>query len=263
MCAPGCTEHMMTELSQRRQRCGAIAAGVASIRPFPSFSTVIDLTHTLSPEFPTFEGEPGVSLKQVKYFGKDGYNLLEWTVQEHSGTHLDAPLHFSEGGASIELIPIEQLLAPLAVIDVIAAAEADADYRLSPDDIIAWEKIHGPLPEGCCVAMNSGWERRLGSPFFTGLDDGGVMHFPGVHEETAHMLLAERVVVGLAVDTLSLDHGPSTGFETHMAWLPAGRWGLENVANLGLAPPVGATVVVGAPKIKGATGGPSRVFALA
>jgi kynurenine formamidase len=66
----------------------------------------------------------------------------------------------------------------------------------------------------------------------------------------------------LAVDTLSLDHGPSTGFETHVVWLPTGRWGLENVANLGLAPPVGATIVVGAPKIKGATGGPTRVLAL-
>jgi kynurenine formamidase len=262
MCAPGCTEHLITELSRHSPRRGASATGVVSVRQFPSFSAIIDLTHTLSPEFPTFENAPGVSLKQIKRVREDGYTLLEWTIQEHSGTHLDAPLHFSEDGASAEMIPVEQLLAPLAIIDVIAAAEADVDYRLVPDDILAWEKVHGPLPEGCCVAMNSGWERHLGSPSFTGLDDGGVMHFPGVHEETAHMLLTERAVAGLAVDTLSLDHGPSTGFETHTVWLPAGRWGLENVANLSLAPPAGATLVVGAPKIKGVTGGPTRVFAL-
>jgi kynurenine formamidase len=69
-------------------------------------------------------------------------------------------------------------------------------------------------------------------------------------------------VRGIAVDTLSLDHGPSKDFGTHLAWLPSGRWGLECVANLGQCPATGATIVVGGPKVRGATGGPSRVFAL-
>jgi kynurenine formamidase len=64
------------------------------------------------------------------------------------------------------------------------------------------------------------------------------------------------------VDTISLDHGASKDFRTHTTWLPAGRWGLESVANLDKLPPRGATLVVGAPKIKGATGGPTRVLAL-
>jgi kynurenine formamidase len=88
------------------------------------------------------------------------------------------------------------------------------------------------------------------------------MHFPGFHPEATRMLLEETDLVGIVVDTLSIDHGASADFATHYAWLPAGRWGLECVANLDRLPASGATLVVGAPKFRGGTGGPSRVFAL-
>ena len=90
----------------------------------------------------------------------------------------------------------------------------------------------------------------------------GEMHFPGFHVEAAELLIERANAAGIAVDTLSLDHGPSADFATHYAWLPCGRWGLEAVANLAELPATGATLVVGGPKIKGATGGPSRVLAL-
>jgi kynurenine formamidase len=61
---------------------------------------------------------------------------------------------------------------------------------------------------------------------------------------------------------MSLDNGPSKDFKTHHAWLPAGRWGLENVANLEKLSPSEAILVVGLPKVKGATGGPVRLIAL-
>ena len=75
-------------------------------------------------------------------------------------------------------------------------------------------------------------------------------------------LLLERGVAGVAVDTLSLDHGSSRDFAFHLAWLGAGRWGLECAANLGALPPTGATIVVGVPRIAGGTGGPGRALAL-
>ena len=112
------------------------------------------------------------------------------------------------------------------------------------------------------MALYSGWETHLGSGRFAGKDDKGVFHFPGFHPEATAMLLERRNIAGLAVDTLSLDHGPSKEFKTHTTWLPAGRWGVENMAGLGNVPPAGATLVVGAPKVKGASGGPARVYAL-
>jgi kynurenine formamidase len=271
MCVPGCLEHVKAALSRRSffKGVGAAAATAAALTPdaaeaqaFPPFARVVDLTHTLTPEFPTFAGPPGIDIKRVKEFKKDGYNLNEWTVQEHSGTHMDAPLHFSENGAGPDALPARQLVAPLVVIDVAAKAAANPDYQLTPADIRRWERRYGRLPRGCCVAMHAGWGRHVASPRFAGRDSGGVLHFPGFHPDAAAMLMKERNVIGIAVDTLSLDHGPSKDFKTHYAWLPSGRWGLEAVANLDRLPARGATLVVGAPKIKGATGGPTRLLAL-
>ena len=274
MCAPGCIEHVTRRLSRRALLTAtagvALAADDAAARTtakrepasFPAFRRVVDLTHTHSPEFPTFFGTPGLSLKRLKELKADGFNMMEWTVLEHSGTHIDAPIHFSATGPGPAELAVDRLVVPLAVIDVADKAARDPDYQLTPDDIRAWEKRHGRLPARACVAMHSGWDSHVTAPRFVGKDAAGVFHFPGIHPDTSRMLIAERDVSGLAVDTLSLDHGPSKTFETHYSWLPAMRWGLENVAGLGQLPARGATIVVGAPKFKGATGGPTRVLAL-
>jgi kynurenine formamidase len=246
----------------------AATAAFAAVAATParaqrSFSRVIDLTHTLSPGFPTFFGTPGITIEKRFTLKKDGANVNWWHVLEHAGTHIDAPFHYSDTGASIDLIPAEQLVVPLAVIDVSAKAAHHADYAMSKEDLLDWESRNGPLPHGCCVAMHSGWGRRVANPAkFVGKDPGGVMHFPGIDPQAAAWLLKERMVAGLAVDTLSLDPGNSKNFKTHAAWLPAGRWGIENIANLDKVPRAGATLVAGVPKVKDATGGPARIFAL-
>ena len=124
-------------------------------------------------------------------------------------------------------------MVPLAVIDVRKQAEKDPDYLMGIEDVLTWEKRFKKLPKSCCVAMLSGWGSHVGDAAkFTGKDANGTFHFPGISPELAEWLLKERKVLGLAVDTLSLDNGPSKDFKTHHIWLPAGRWGLENVANL-------------------------------
>jgi kynurenine formamidase len=182
-------------------------------------------------------------------------------VLEHAGTHVDAPFHYSDAGATAEKIAPEQLVVPLAVVDVAAKAARNADYQLSRQDLAEWEEKHGPLPDDCCVAMHSGWAQHATSARYAG-KNSGTMHFPGIHPQVAEWLIKERRVAGLAVDTLSLDHGPSRDFRTHQLWLPSGRWGVENIANLDKVPASGATIVVGLPKVKDASGGPARIFAL-
>jgi kynurenine formamidase len=269
MCVPGCGEAVHRALSRRgffrgaaASGAGFAAAGVTPARAQRGFSKVVDLTHTLSPEFPTFFGIAGIAIERRYRLKKDGANVNWWHVLEHAGTHIDAPFHFADAGAAVEGITADQLIVPLAVVDVSAKAARDADYAMTRGDLVEWEVKHGRLADGSCIAMNSGWARHVGTEKFARKDAAGVMHFPGIHPEAAEWLLKERSVVGLAVDTLSLDHGPSRGFKTHSLWLPAGRWGIENIANLDKVPSVGATLVVGAPKVKGASGAPARVFAL-
>ncbi|NOX63949.1 MAG: twin-arginine translocation signal domain-containing protein [Chloroflexi bacterium] len=280
MCAPRVQESVLRRLSRRDflKFAGGVglAAGVSACAPPPppvakpsqpneakfSFSQVVDLTHTLWPTFPTFGGGQNYEEEVLFTFEKDGFNMKRWSLVEHTGTHIDTPFHFSADGWSAEQIPVEKLLGPLAIIDIRAKAAENADAQLTPDDIKAWEAEHGPLPEKGIVAMYSGWEEFVNSDKFRNADENGVMHFPGFHEEAVLFLLEERDIVGIAVDTLSLDYGPSTDFATHYAWLPQNRWGMENVANLGQLPPKGAIMVAGSPTIQGATGGPSRVIAL-
>jgi kynurenine formamidase len=269
MCVPGCQEAVHRALTRRGFFKNAAAAGIAASVIAPaeaaprSFRRIADLTHTMSPEFPTFFGVPGIEMEKKFEVKKDGFNLNWWKIIEHAGTHLDAPIHFTESGPTVEKIAVETLVVPLAVINVASRAEENPDYQLARQDLIDWERRHRRLPANCCVAMHSGWARHAGnSAKYTGKDSGGTFHFPGISPRATEWLLKERKVAGIAVDTLSLDHGPSKEFETHKLWLGAGRWGLENVANLDKVPETGATLVVGVAKVKDATGGPTRVIAL-
>ena len=272
MCVPGCLETFGRRLSRRGLISGAglataaVAASVVAPRVRAaepkSFSRVIDLTHAMGPDFPTYDGDSNLEMETLVTLAKDGYNMKRWLLVEHTGTHMDAPIHFSTDGRPADQIPVEDLVVPLVVVDIRAKAAANPDAQLTPDDLKAFEAEHGPIPTGAAVAMQSGWDERVGTPgAFRNADADGTMHFPGFHIEAADFLI-ERDAAGIAVDTLSLDHGPSADFATHYRWLPANRWGLEAVANLAALPAVGATLVVGGPKIKGATGGPSRVLAL-
>ena len=271
MCVPGCQEAVRAALSRRGFFKGAAAAGFAATAiaaPAQAamaprrFRSVVDLTHTMSPAFPTFFGVPGIELQKQFDFKKDGFNLNWWRIIEHAGTHLDAPIHFSENGATVEKLAADTLIAPLAVIDVRTKAAQNADYLVTRQDLLDYEKKNRKLPDSCCVAMLSGWGEYVGDAAkYTGAANG-VFHFPGFSPEAAEWLLKERKAVGLAVDTLSLDNGPSKDFKVHHSWLPSGRWGLENVANLDKVPAAGATLIVGVAKVKDATGGPARLMAL-
>ena len=222
--------------------------------------SVEDMTHTLHEDFPTYFGENQFSREQLFNFADNGFNLQQLTINEHTGTHIDAPLHFSADGQSVDEIPVSSLVAPLCVIDIASRAAEDADAQVTPDDLQAWIDTNGDIPDNACVAMHSGWGPKVDTDEFRNFD-GTAQHYPGFHIEAAEMLL-ETGAQSIAVDTLSLDHGMSPDFATHYAWLPAGRFGIECLANLDRVPAAGATLVIGAPKHRGGTGGPARIFAM-
>lgn len=266
-----CDACVMGRVAGRLGRRGIVAALAmaaalptgASAQPVraASFSRVVDLTHTLHPAFPTFGGEPAIGIEKTKNIATDGYGMNRLTYTEHVGTHFDAPAHFSASGPTVDALPAQQLVCPLAVIDITARTAAHADAQVTPEDVVAHERGHGRIPAGACVALRSGWDAHVATPRFRNANAAGALAFPGFRPDVAKILL-ERNVAGVAVDTLSLDHGGSKDFAFHVAWLGAGRWGLECAANLGQLPARGATIVAGAPKIAGGTGGPGRVFAL-
>ena len=237
-----------------------VAGGLTTARPALAQSSgkVVDLTHAWDGSFPTFDGNPGIIYEPAVKFEESGYQLWKLTIYEHSGTHIDAPLHFSADGASVADLAPEKLVCPLCVLDLTAKAAEDANAMVEPADIEAWVSANGDIPAGACVAMHTGWAAKVGSPDFRNTPDGKFA-FPGFSKAATDML-AGLDVACIGVDSLSLDPGNSADFAVHNSWLPGGRFGVEALANLDQLPAKGATVFIGAPKHKGGTGGPARVM---
>ncbi len=218
---------------------------------------VIDLAQALGADTPVWPGMERLAAQTSETYEDDGVFARVVTVGEHTGTHLDAPAHFHEGGVTIEGIPADDLVCEAAMIDVRAACAMDADYTLSVADVLEHERAHGPLAKRCAVLVCTGWSayRREDARYVS------AMRFPGVSPEAARLLI-ERDVAGIGIDTLSIDAGVAADSPTHRITLPAGLWQLEGLVNLELLPPRGALLVIGAPPLAGGSGVPARPLAL-
>ncbi len=246
-----------------------LAAGAAAPVDLRNFR-LVDLTHAFDAAtiyWPT--ATSGFELKEVHkgttpagYF----YSAYSFCAPEHGGTHLDAPVHFAVKGRSAEMVALEQLVAPAVVIDVSAKAAAHADYRLTTADVLAWETRHRQVPGGAIVLLRTGWSARWpDKKRYLGDDtpgDASKLHFPSYGKAAAELLVRERKVGVLGVDTASIDHGPSQDFIVHQVAAAANVPALEKLARLEDLPETGAWVIALPMKIAGGSGGPLRVVAL-
>ncbi|MEM1180023.1 MAG: cyclase family protein [Acidobacteriota bacterium] len=233
-------------------------------------ATLIDLTYTYDEDTVYWPTAPSTfDLHQDAYGETDAgffYASNSFCTPEHGGTHLDAPIHFAAGKMTSDQLPLESLLSPAVVIDIAAQAAANPDYVLSAEDVLAWEAEHGMIEAGTIVMLRTGWGAKWPDrKAYLGDDtpgDASNLHFPSYGEASARLLVEERKVAVLGVDTASIDHGPSRDFIAHQIANRADVPGLENVANLHRLPPRGAYVIALPMKIGGGSGGPVRIVAL-
>lgn len=230
---------------------------------------LVDLTHPLDSATLYWPTSPSrFALERLAWGPTPGgyfYAANRFSAPEHGGTHLDAPVHFHEGGATTDRIALERLIAPAVVIDVSDRARTDPDYRLTPADVEAFERDHGPIAAGTIVLLRTGWSARWpDARGYLGDDrpgDASNLHFPSYGVEAARLLVEHRRVAALGADVASIDYGPSTDFMVHRVAAAQGVPGLENLANLDRVPATGAVVAALPIKIAGGSGGPVRVVA--
>jgi kynurenine formamidase len=249
-----------------------VSVGLAATSPIVdlSKSRLIDLTHPYNAQTIYWPTAPSrFHLETLAHGPTPGgyfYSSYSFSTPEHGGTHLDAPAHFSEQGRTADQVPLEQLIAPAVVIDVSSAASSDPDYRLSPEDVATFERQHGLIEAGTIVLLRTGWSRRWPDvKSYLGDDtpgDASKLRFPSYGEASARLLVEDRRVAAVGVDTASIDYGRSSDFLVHR--LAAARQvpGLENLTNLDQVPPIGALVIALPIKIEGGSGGPVRVVAV-
>lgn len=223
---------------------------------------VVDLTQPLGPDTVMWPGAPQPVMETVLTIAHDGFYNRRVSVFEHAGTHFDAPCHMVEGGASVDAIPADRLVRPLAVIDISAELDGDPDGVLTLAQVHAFETRHGRIPDGAAVFLRTGWEEFNTDPARYA-NAPGPLRFPGFGAESARFLVEERRAAGLGTDTLGIDTGAATDFVVHRQIShPRGVWHVENLQNLKAVPPLGAWVVVGVVKLVDGSGGPARVLAL-
>lgn len=231
---------------------------------------LVDLTHSYNEAtlyWPTATSK--FELAELAHGETEGgffYSAYSVCTPEHGGTHLDAPLHFSESGLPNDALPLENLIAPAVVVDVVSKADRDSNYRLTVKDVRDFEAEHGEIAPGTIVLLRTGWSSRWPSARgYLGGDtpgDATNLSFPSYGDAAARLLVEERRVAILGVDTASIDYGPSQDFTVHRIAAASNVAGLENLTNLDRLPPTGATVIALPMKIEGGSGGPVRVVAL-
>ena len=254
-------------MSALAQFAGALSVG--QIR-------VVDLTHTLDPDFPVIVLPPEFGqcarfrVEEVSRYDSRGpaWYWQNFSCGEHTGTHFDAPIHWISGkdlpNASVDTIPTSSFVAPACVIDCSAQAAEDEDFLLMPQHILEWEQQHGEIPAGSWLLMRTDWSHRRGAEYINLREDGA--HSPGPSAEAVEMLISDRDIVGFGTETVGTDAGQAQHltppYPAHYRFHGANKYGLQCLANLDQLPATGAVLVCPPLKIKRGSGSPLRVLAL-
>ena len=236
---------------------------------------IVDLTHTLDPDFPVIILPPEFGqcarfrMEEVSAYDHRGpaWKWHKLTLNEHTGTHFDAPSHWVSGkdvpNGDVDEIDPSVFVGPVVVIDCSAGAAENDDFELTPDVILAWEAEHGEIPADAWVLMRTDWSKRSGAQYLNMAEDGP--HSPGPTPDAIRLLL-KRDIRGFGTETVGTDAGQGSHYvppyPAHYLLHGAGRFGLQCMCNLDQLPATGALLIAPPLKIKGGTGSPTRVLAM-
>jgi kynurenine formamidase len=224
----------------------------------------VDLTHTITPSIPVWAGfgpskfGPTLNPKTGKpyTYKDDGFEATRYEFStDQFGTQLDPPAHWNPDFPAIDELPATYCVRPLAVISIVAQVKKDQGYHLTVEDISAWERKHGRIPEGAVVFVRCDWSKEWPNP-----ELATRTNFPGVKLAALKFLHEQRKILFHGHEPLDTDTTPDLEGE---AWLLRnGYTQAEGVANLDQVPEMGALVAIGFPKLKGGTGGYARYIAI-
>lgn len=237
------------------------------LAPLLSSRTYTDLTHAFHPGQPHFAAFPDEQREALfDMENGDGFTAHRYSIVGQWGTHVDPPSHFIRGGRTLDQLPVEEMILPLAVLDISSRATTDPDATPALADLADWEDRNGTLPAGSFVALRTGWSRRWPDPeAMANRDADGISHTPGWSREVLEFLVEERKIAAVGHEQTDTDPGLATSrqdFSLETYILASDKWQIELLANLDRLPESGAAVVATWAKPQGGSGFPARVFAI-
>jgi len=229
-----------------------------------SSKTFVDLTHSFGTETPVWSGfgqarmTPAADPKTHEPYtiAKDGFRATHYGMVGQYGTHVDPPAHFAENGATMDQIPLKQMILPLIVFDSTPLLTKDPNHAFSVDDIKDWEREHGVVPEGSFVALRT----DMSKDFERDPERFKRHPFPAWSLEAIKFLYEQRGVTATGHESLDTDTTDKMEAETYL--LQHGHYQIEVMANLDQVPARGALIVVTWPKVRNGLGYPARAFAI-
>ena len=238
---------------------------------------VVDLTQTLSPDFPSISLPPEMGqawpfrVEEISRYDERGpaWYWNNFSCGEHTGTHFDAPIHWVSGkdlpNNAVDTIPAAKLVGPAFVLDCSRESAKDPDFLLTRKFIVDWEKKHGRITPRSWVLMRTDWSKRTDPAEFQNYDETG-QHTPGPDVDAVKFLVGERDILGFGTESIGTDAGQAyhlrPPYPCHSLMHGSGRYGLQCLANLDRLPASGAVIFAAPLKIRQGSGSPLRVLAL-
>lgn len=225
---------------------------------------MVDLTHAFGPETPVWAGfgqaifsaSADPKTREPYTIAKDGFHATVYSMVGQYGTHIDPPAHFAPDGATMDQIPVRQMILPLVVIDETPLLATDPVHALTVDDIGAWEREHGRVPAGSFVALRT----DMYKDFTANPERFRRSPFPAWSLGAIRFLYEQRGVVATGHESMDTDTTDEMASESWL--LRNGHWQIEVMANLDQVPPTGAILVTAWPKVEKGLGFPVRAFAI-
>lgn len=224
---------------------------------------MIDLTHRIHRAIPIWPNSTIFTTQIRQEFSPENhFRVYDYCLAAGTGTHMDAPSHCVQSGKSIADFELSELIGPGCIIDISASVSDNPDYAITVEDLRNWENNHGTIPPKAIFLANTGWSKYWSTPLqYINADSQGQLHFPGFSESAAQWLVNRRIL-GVGIDTLSIDCGISQTYPAHQVFLNHGLFQLENLTNLDKLPPTGAMIFALPIKIENAPEAPARVIAM-
>ncbi len=209
-----------------------------------SFSTIIDLTMSIN------NNMKGVSIEPDKVIDVDGWNATTLHLYSHSGTHMDAPIHFNVKNETIDQLSVEKLISQAWIVDLTS---------IKPKELITvahLKSISQKVKAGQSIIFNTGWSKLIATDAYRN-------DLPRISEELANWLGEKKIgLIGVEPPSVADVNNIEEVTKIHTILMKNNIVIVEGLTNLDKITAEKVTLIALPLKVENGDGAPARVIAL-
>jgi kynurenine formamidase len=180
---------------------------------------IVDLSIPITNHTPVYPGDPEPHIQSATTIENDGYNVSNLDIESHTGTHVDAPIHFNQSGFKMDEVPIGQFMGEGIVIRVTDKQDGEA---ITLEDVQPYAER---FSTNKLALFHTGWSQYIGEEKY--------FRHPYISEEVITFMLEKGIRVFL-VDALNIDPPDGSSFKGHQLITAANGIIGENYTNFDL-----------------------------